>query len=98
VLLHLFQIGGEPWVRIVAGNEQERLEGLVSTRCRWLVGSRERFRRARDRRSLGFSLKTLEAYELREGQWSLLVTLKDQDPVCVAPFDAIEFSLADLWP
>jgi len=43
-------------------------------------------------------LKTLEAYELREGRWSLLVTLKDQDPVRVAPFDAIEFSLADLWP
>jgi Uma2 family endonuclease len=42
-------------------------------------------------------LKTLEAYELREGRWSLLTTLKDDDRVRLAPFDAVEFSLADLW-
>lgn len=42
-------------------------------------------------------LKTLEAYELREGQWSLLTTLKDDDQTRLVPFDAIEFSLADLW-
>jgi Uma2 family endonuclease len=42
-------------------------------------------------------LKTLEAYELKEGQWSLLATLKDENPVRLAPFDAVEFSLGDLW-
>ncbi len=42
-------------------------------------------------------LKALEAYELREGHWWLLTTLKDDDRVRLAPFDAIEFSLSDLW-
>jgi len=42
-------------------------------------------------------LKTLEAYELKESRWILLATLKDEDPVKLAPFDAIEFSLGDLW-
>ncbi len=42
-------------------------------------------------------LKTLEAYWLKEGQWSLQNTLKDDDRVRLAPFDAVEFSLADLW-
>ena len=42
-------------------------------------------------------IRTLEAYELREGHWSLLTTLKDEDRVRLAPFDAIEFPLADLW-
>ncbi|MDD5388254.1 MAG: Uma2 family endonuclease [Gallionellaceae bacterium] len=40
---------------------------------------------------------TLEAYELRDGFWTLIATLQDDAPVWVAPFDAIEFSLADLW-
>lgn len=42
-------------------------------------------------------LKTLEAYELREDRWLLLTTLKDDDRVRQAPFDAVEFSLAELW-
>ncbi len=42
-------------------------------------------------------LRTLEAYELREERWLLLATLKDEDRVRLAPFDAIEFSLGDLW-
>lgn len=40
---------------------------------------------------------TLEAFELRESRWLLIATLQDDAPVRVAPFDAIEFSLADLW-
>ncbi|MFO1431371.1 MAG: Uma2 family endonuclease [Candidatus Competibacteraceae bacterium] len=40
---------------------------------------------------------TLEAYELRDGAWLLLTTLKDDDPVSVAPFAAVTFSLGDLW-
>ena len=40
---------------------------------------------------------TLEAFELRQGIWLLIATLQDDAPVRVPPFDAIEFSLADLW-
>ena len=41
--------------------------------------------------------RTLEAFALREEGWLLIATLKDDDPVSVPPFDAISFSLADLW-
>jgi Uma2 family endonuclease len=41
--------------------------------------------------------RTLEAFALRDGAWVLAAVLKDDDPVSVAPFDAITFSLADLW-
>ncbi len=41
--------------------------------------------------------QTLEAFELREGHWTLIAALKDDDPVAVPPFDAVTFSLADLW-
>ena len=42
--------------------------------------------------------RTLEAFELRDGQWVLIAAAKDDDPVSVRPFDAITFSLGDLWP
>ena len=42
-------------------------------------------------------LKTLEAYELHDGQWVLLTTLDNDKPVSLKPFDAIEFPLAALW-
>ncbi|HGG59748.1 MAG TPA: Uma2 family endonuclease [Gammaproteobacteria bacterium] len=42
-------------------------------------------------------LKTLEAYELKAGQWLLLVTLDNDKPVSVKPFDEIEFPLSALW-
>jgi len=41
--------------------------------------------------------KTLEAFRLEQGHWLLLATLTDDEPVNVEPFDAITFSLADLW-
>ncbi|PPD42335.1 MAG: hypothetical protein CTY16_14830 [Methylobacter sp.] len=41
--------------------------------------------------------QTLEAFELQEGRWMLIATLKDDDQVAVPPFDAVAFSLADLW-
>jgi Uma2 family endonuclease len=41
--------------------------------------------------------RTLEAYELREGAWMLIAVLKDDEAVSVPPFDAVSFSLADLW-
>ncbi|KJV06637.1 Uma2 family endonuclease [Methylocucumis oryzae] len=43
------------------------------------------------------AVQTLEAFELRESHWLLSATLKDDDRVAVPPFDAVEFSLADLW-
>ena len=42
--------------------------------------------------------KTLEAFEIRDGQWVLLATLADDDPVSLPPFDAITFPLDALWP
>ena len=42
--------------------------------------------------------RTLEAIELRRGQWTLLATLVDDDPVSLPPFDAISFPLDALWP
>ncbi len=42
--------------------------------------------------------KTLEAFELRAGQWVLLTTLSDDESVSVPPFDAITFPLNALWP
>ena len=35
--------------------------------------------------------------DLKDSRWTLQVTLKNDDRVRVAPFDAIEFSLRDLW-
>ena len=42
--------------------------------------------------------RTLEASEMHEGQWLLIASAKDDDPVSIRPFDAITFSLGDLWP
>ena len=42
--------------------------------------------------------RTLEAFELRKGEWVLIAAAKDDDPICIRPFDAIVFSLGDLWP
>ena len=42
--------------------------------------------------------RTLEAFELRDGEWVLIGTAKDDDPVQVRPFEAVSFSLGDLWP
>ncbi len=42
-------------------------------------------------------IRTLEAYALREGKWTLLVVLDDDKPVSVPPFDATEFPLSALW-
>ena len=42
--------------------------------------------------------RTLEAFELRDGEWVLIAWAKDDEPVSIPPFDAITFSLGDLWP
>ncbi len=43
-------------------------------------------------------IKTLEVFELRKGQWLLLVTLTGGAAVSQPPFDAISFPLDVLWP
>ena len=41
--------------------------------------------------------RTLEAFELRDSQWVLIATAADEDSISIRPFDAITFSLGDLW-
>ena len=41
--------------------------------------------------------RTLEAFVLRDGAWTLLAALKDDDEVRAAPFEAIAFPLSVLW-
>ena len=41
--------------------------------------------------------RALEAFELRDGQRVLIASAKDDDPICIRPFDAVTFSLGDLW-
>ena len=43
------------------------------------------------------STRSLEAYRLENGRWSLLGTWFDGDRVRVEPFDAIELDLLPLW-
>lgn len=43
-------------------------------------------------------LQLLEAFELRDALWTDVGTWNSDDEVRAAPFDAISFSLADLWP
>ena len=38
--------------------------------------------------------RTLEAFELHDGQWLLIASAKDDEPVSIRPFDAVTFSLA----
>ena len=42
--------------------------------------------------------RALEAFELHEGQWLQSANAKDDEPVNIRPFDAITFSLGNLWP
>ena len=42
--------------------------------------------------------RALEAFELRAGEWVLIAAAKDDDSVSIRPFDAVTFSLGDLWP
>jgi Uma2 family endonuclease len=43
-------------------------------------------------------LQILEAYELDEARWTKIGDWNSDDEVRAPPFDAISFSLADLWP
>jgi Uma2 family endonuclease len=43
-------------------------------------------------------LQLLEAFKLHEGDWKKAGTWNSADDVRAPPFDAVSFSLADLWP
>ncbi len=42
--------------------------------------------------------KMLEAFALMDGRWLLLDTLQAEDTISVAPFDAVAFPMANLFP
>ena len=42
-------------------------------------------------------IRTLEAFELKDGHWSLLDVVSGNSPVSLPPFDAVTFGLGDLW-
>ena len=42
--------------------------------------------------------RDLEAFELRGGEWVLIATARNDDPVSIPPFEAISFPLDALWP
>ena len=42
--------------------------------------------------------RDLEAFELRDGEWVLIATARNADPVSIPPFEAITFPLDALWP
>jgi len=41
--------------------------------------------------------RTLEAYRLRKGAWTLIATYRDSDRARIEPFHAIELDLGVLW-
>ncbi len=43
-------------------------------------------------------LQILEAFELRDGNWLKIGAWNSDDIVSAPPFEAVSFSLADLWP
>ena len=42
--------------------------------------------------------RVLEAFVLRDGAWSPAGSVREDEPVSLAPFDAISFPLGALWP
>ena len=41
--------------------------------------------------------RILEAFELHEGRWVLIASVEDDESVSIAPFEAVTFSLGELW-
>ena len=64
-------------------DEKRPLYAREGTACPWLVEPSDR---------------TLEAFELSNGKWLLIGSAKEDEPASFPLFDAITFSLGDLWP
>ena len=41
--------------------------------------------------------RTLEAFALRDGVWTLLGAIREDSTVCLPPFEAVEWQLGALW-
>ena len=72
-----------PWTRRLDLEAKRPVYAREGVRHLWLVDPAERM---------------LEAFELTAGEWSRIATAADDEPVQIAPFEAVSFSLADLWP
>ena len=42
-------------------------------------------------------VRTLEVYELVDGRWVLLGTYREDQRVAIAPFEAVELLVGELW-
>ena len=63
--------------------EKRPLYAREGVACLWLVDATDR---------------TLEAFELHDGQWLVIANAKDDEAVSIRPFDAITFSSGALSP
>ena len=72
-----------PGTRTVDRTDKRRLYAAAGVPFLWLVDPPAR---------------TLEAFALRDGAWTLIAALKDDEEVRVVPFDAVAFPLSVLWP
>ena len=68
-------------IRTVDLHEKRPVHAREVVSCLWLVDPIDR---------------TFEAFELLDGQWLLIGSAKDDEPVSIRPFDAVTFSLGDL--
>src|SRR5262245_42096794 len=83
--------GAPDWVCEVLSASTERRDRTVKKRIYaeagvsflWIVDAREQM---------------LEALALQSGSWTQVGAWRSDDTVSAAPFDAVSFSLADLWP
>ena len=41
--------------------------------------------------------RDLESFELRDGEWVVTATAKEDDPISIPSFHSITFNLGDLW-
>jgi Uma2 family endonuclease len=72
-----------PGTRRLDLTEKRDIYGAAGVANLWLVDPKAR---------------TLEAFAFRDGAWTLAAALKDDEEVRLAPFEAVGFSLAALWP
>ena len=72
-----------PSTEMLDRNAKRRIYAEAGVAFLWLLDPRTR---------------SLEAFQLVAGKWLLLATVEGDDPVSIAPFDAISFPLSDLFP
>jgi Uma2 family endonuclease len=72
-----------PGTRRIDLTDKRRIYAAASVAHLWLVDP---------------TARTLEAFSLRDGAWTLIAALKDAEEVRAPPFNAIAFPLSALWP